>query len=80
MEVKLGKSKILFKKMLIKKINYLSRFLVIFFFILSINNSKAEFFKDISNIIEINENRLSYGVSVTDINMDGNNDFVVTFL
>ena len=78
MEVKLGKSKILFKKMLIKKINYLSRFLVIFFLILSINNSKAEFFKDISNIIEINENRLSYGVSVTDINMDGNNDFVVT--
>ena len=42
------------------------------------DSSKAEFFKDISNIIEPNESRLSYGVSVTDINMDGNNDFVVT--
>ena len=26
----------------------------------------------------INESRLSYGVSVTDINKDGNNEFVVT--
>ena len=78
MEAKLGKSKILFKKMFIKKINYLKKFLIIFFLILSINNSYAEFFKDISNIIENNERRLSYGVSVTDINMDGNNDFVVT--
>ena len=66
--------------MFIKKVNYLGKFLILLFLILSINNSKAEFFKDISNIIEINENRLSYGVSVTDINMDGNNDFVVTFL
>ena len=42
------------------------------------NNSKAEFFKDISNIIDSNESRLSYGVSVTDMNMDGNYEFVVT--
>ena len=64
--------------MFIKKVSYLSKFLIPLFLILSINNSKAEFFKDISNIIEPNESRLSYGVSVTDINMDGNNDFVVT--
>ncbi len=64
--------------MFIKKVNYLGKFLILLFLILSINNSKAEFFKDISNIIEPNESRLSYGVSVTDINMDGNNDFVVT--
>ena len=64
--------------MFVKKVSYLSKFLIPLLLILSINNSKAEFFKDISNIIEPNESRLSYGVSVTDINMDGNNDFVVT--
>ena len=64
--------------MFIKKISLLNKFLIILFFILSINNSKAEFFKDISNIIDSNESRLSYGVSVTDMNMDGNYDFVVT--
>ncbi len=64
--------------MFIKKISLLNKFLIIFFFILSINNSKAEFFKDISNIIDSNESRLSYGVSVTDMNMDGNYEFVIT--
>ena len=64
--------------MFIKKISLSNKFLIILFFILSINNSKAEFFKDISNIIDSNESRLSYGVSVTDMNMDGNYDFVVT--
>ena len=64
--------------MFIKKISLLNKFLIILFFILSINNSKAEFFKDISNIIDSNESRLSYGVSVTDMNMDGNYEFVVT--
>ena len=64
--------------MRVKKISLLNKFLIILFFILSINNSKAEFFKDISNIIDSNESRLSYGVSVTDMNMDGNYDFVVT--
>ena len=64
--------------MFIKKVNYLYKFLIIFFLILPINSSRAEFFRDISNIITINENRLSYGVSVTDINADGNNEFIVT--
>ena len=58
--------------MLIKKVNYLHIFLIIFFLILQINSSRAEFFKDISKIITANESRLSYGVSVTDINADGN--------
>ena len=58
--------------MFIKKVNYLYKFLIIFSLILPINSSRAEFFKDISNIIMINESRLSYGVSVTDINEDGN--------
>ena len=64
--------------MFIKKVNYLYKFLIIFSLILPINSSRAEFFKDISNIIMINESRLSYGVSVTDINADGNNEFIVT--
>ena len=78
METKLGKSKILLQKMLIKKVNYLKKILIISFLILPINNSSAEFFRDLSNIIEFNETRLSYGVSVTDINMDGNYEFIVT--
>ena len=78
METELGKSKILLQKMLIKKVNYLKKILIISFLILPINNSSAEFFRDLSNIIEFNETRLSYGVSVTDINMDGNYEFVVT--
>ena len=40
--------------------------------------AKAEFFQDISNIIEDNKDRLSYGVSVTDFNKDGKYEFVVT--
>ena len=34
--------------------------------------AKADFFKNISNIIQNNEKRLSYGVSVTDFDKDGN--------
>ena len=30
----------------------------------------ADFFKDISNLIDNNKNRLSYGVSVSDVNKD----------
>ena len=39
---------------------------------------KADFFKDISNTINNNQNRLSYGISVTDFNKDGNYEFIVT--
>ena len=38
----------------------------------------AEFFQDISSIIKNNEKRLSYGISVTDFDKDGQFEFVVT--
>ncbi len=51
---------------------------IIFIFILLISNmSKAEFFSNISDIIENNDDRLSYGVSVTDFNKDGSYEFIV---
>ena len=39
--------------------------------------AKAEFFSNISNIIENNISRLSYGVSVTDFDQDGSYEFIV---
>ena len=53
---------------------------LIFIFIILISKSniaKAEFFSNISDIIENNNDRLSYGVSVTDFNKDGAFEFVV---
>ncbi len=51
---------------------------LIFIYILLISNmAKAEFFSNISDIIENNNDRLSYGVSVTDFNKDGTFEFVV---
>ena len=78
METKLGKSKVLFKKMFIKKIKNFSKYLILLLFIILTNNARAEFFEDLSKIIENNEKRLSYGISVTDFNMDGNYEFLVT--
>ena len=78
METELGKSKVLFKKMFIKKIKNFSKYLILFLFIILTNNARAEFFEDLSKIIENNEKRLSYGISVTDFNMDGNYEFLVT--
>ena len=40
--------------------------------------AKAEFFSNISNIIENNNDRLSYGISVTDFDEDGSYEFIVT--
>ncbi len=40
--------------------------------------ARADFFTNISDIIENNINRLSYGISVTDFNKDGKYEFVVT--
>ena len=40
--------------------------------------AKAEFFTNISDIIENNTDRLSYGVSVTDFDKDGSYEFIVT--
>ena len=47
-------------------------------YLLSCNIVMADFFHNISNLIENNIDRLSYGVSVTDINQDGKFEFVVT--
>ena len=63
--------------MKIKIINYLKK-LVVLFFLLIPNNLNADFFKDITSQIVENPKRLSYGVSVTDVNQDGNFDFIVT--
>ena len=52
--------------------------LVVLFLLLIPNNLNADFFEDITNQIVENPKRLSYGVSVTDINQDGNFDFIVT--
>ncbi len=39
--------------------------------------AKAEFFSNISNMIENNNDRLSYGISVTDFDKDGSYEFIV---
>ena len=64
--------------MFIKKIKNFNKYLILFLFVILTNNVRAEFFEDLSKIIENNEKRLSYGISVTDFNMDGNNEFLVT--
>ena len=58
-------------------IDYLKK-LVVLFFLLIPNNLNADFFEDITSQIVENPKRLSYGVSVTDVNQDGNFDFIVT--
>jgi len=56
----------------------LTRYLILIFFVILTNNTRAEFFEDLSKIIENNEKRLSYGISVTDFNMDGKYECLVT--
>ena len=52
---------------------------IIFLFLLIFPNKlNASFFEDLTSQIVENPKRLSYGVSVTDVNKDGNFDFVVT--
>ena len=78
MEIELGQSKVLFQKMFIKKLKNITKYFILFFFVILTNNTRAEFFEDLSKIIENNEKRLSYGISVTDLNLDGNYEFIVT--
>ncbi|MDC3139586.1 CRTAC1 family protein [Candidatus Pelagibacter sp.] len=59
-------------------IKYLLKLFLVLIFFVSINQSKADFFKDITSLIDDNDFRLSYGVSVTDINQDNKYEFVVT--
>ena len=60
------------------KINKYLKKIVVLFFLLTPNNLYADFFEDITSQIVDNPKRLSYGVSVTDVNQDGNFDFIVT--
>ena len=60
------------------KITYHLKKIVVIFFLLTPNSLNADFFEDITSQIVENPKRLSYGVSVTDVNQDGNFDFIVT--
>ena len=52
---------------------------ILFLFLLIFPNKLyASFFEDLTSQIIENPKRLSYGVSVTDVNKDGKFDFVVT--
>ncbi len=53
-------------------------FLIILLIVIPIHGQTKDFFLDITQQIQDNELRLSYGVSVTDVNKDNNFDFVVT--
>ena len=46
------------------------KFILIFILSLTSKIAMSDFFKNISNLIENNSSRLSYGVSVTDVNND----------
>ena len=62
----------------IKIINFKIIIKIILICTISIQNLKADFFTDISDLIENNTPRLSYGVAVTDIDNDDKFDFIVT--
>ena len=53
------------------------KYILIFIFILTSKTAMSDFFKNITNLIENNTDRLSYGVSVADINNDNNFEFIV---
>ena len=53
-------------------------FLVILLIVIPIHGQTKDFFLDITQQIQDNELRLSYGVSVTDVNKDNKFDFIVT--
>ena len=51
---------------------YMRYFLIILLIVIPIKGQAKDFFLDITNQIQDNEFRLSYGVSVTDVNKDNN--------
>ena len=53
------------------------KYILIFILILTSKMAMSDFFKNITNLIENNTDRLSYGVSVADINNDSNFEFIV---
>ena len=56
-----------------------SKFIIYTLALVIMNNfAKADFFENITDIIQENQARLSYGVAVSDITNDGNYEFIVT--
>ena len=53
------------------------KYILLFILIISSKMAMSDFFKNITNLIENNTDRLSYGVSVADINNDGKFEFIV---
>jgi len=53
------------------------KYIILFILILNPKIAIGDFFKNITNLIENNTNRLSYGVSVTDVNNDNKFEFIV---
>ncbi len=53
------------------------KYIIIFILILTSKMAMSDFFKNITNLIENNSDRLSYGVSVADINNDNKFEFIV---
>ena len=53
------------------------KFILIFILTLTSKIAMSDFFKNITNLIENNTDRLSYGVSVADINNDSKFEFIV---
>ena len=53
------------------------KYILIFILILTSKMAMSDFFKNITNLIENNTDRLSYGVSVADINNDSKFEFIV---
>ena len=53
------------------------KYMLISILILTSKMAMSDFFKNITNLIENNTDRLSYGVSVADINNDNNFEFIV---
>ena len=65
--------------MLYSNIININKFLIYILVLIIISNiAKADFFENITGIIEDNDERLSYGISVNDITNDGNYELVVT--
>ena len=65
--------------MLYSNIININKFLIYIPVLIIISNiAKADFFENITGIIEDNDERLSYGISVNDITNDGNYELVVT--
>ena len=57
--------------------NFFKKIIILFILIIP-NIVNADFFEDITYKIENNSKRLSYGVSVTDMDQDGKYEFLVT--